>query len=152
MYNVRMSFHIFGLFRSSKLQPINHRRTVCFSFHIQLVKNIPAVFKIFSQIADMTKKLEQWKNLRVLYYDVYITGKDADFMFKKVQDVIKSENPSLFNSTDRQMLSQGVFTQDLSQLSIGMLNFSNLRDNARELVGSAVDVSRTTLTADMSLE
>lgn len=96
----------------------------------------------------MNQKIEQWKNLRVLYYDVYITGKDADYMFKKVQDVIKSGNPALFTSSDRQMLSQGVFTQDLSQLSLGMLNFTNLRDNARELMGSAVDVSRNVLILD----
>ena len=85
--------------------------------------------------------LNTLKGIAFLLADIDSSKGDANLMFTRIQGVIDAGNPNLFNSTDRQKLSQGVFLQDLSFANRAILNLTNIRDNTDSLVAPALSVS-----------
>ena len=106
----------------------------------QGIKNLSEVKKSvnFDKFLELIQTLN---GLAYLLADVDATRGNANLMYAKVQGVIDSGNPNLFNSTDRQKLAQGVFLQDLSLANRAILNLTNIRDTTDSLVAPALAVS-----------
>lgn len=100
-----------------------------------------AEFKNFVNFDKFFALINTLKGIAYLLADVDTTKGDANLMYAKVEGVIDSGNPNLFNTTDRQKLAQGVFLQDLSIANRAILNLTNIRDTTDSLVAPALSVS-----------
>ena len=114
-----------------------------FSLHalLKVIKAGTEIYTMFRSFAILNEKISQAEQLSKMFVDIYSVRESADYMYGKVQSVITQQSPDLFNSTDRKLLREGVFSIDLSKFNQGILNYTNLRDNARDIIGPAIDVS-----------